>query len=107
MALNLHRAITISKDSEWLDHTKALVMELHPWVYGVDGMTKIVKALRRKGFEVKQIERRINTKYVLRKWIKTIGTTSSKLLLTIWKSILTVYLDNTSIQYYVAINRNQ
>jgi FkbM family methyltransferase len=97
----------ITKDPEWLDHTKALVMELHPWIYGIDGMAKIVETLRRKGFEMKQIERRINIKYAFRKWIKTTGTTSSKLLLTIWKLILTVYLDNINIQYCVAINRNQ
>jgi hypothetical protein len=88
----------ITKDSEWLDHTKALVMELHPWVYGIDGLAKIVETLRRKGFEVKQIERRINTKYAFRKWIKTIDTTYPKLFLTLWKSILTVYLNNINIQ---------
>jgi FkbM family methyltransferase len=93
----------ITKDSEWLNHTKALVMELHPWIYGVEGVMKIIKYLRRKGFEVKQIERRINTKYALRKWIKTIDTAYSKLLLTMWKSILTMYLDNISIRYWVAI----
>jgi hypothetical protein len=78
-------------------------MELHPWIYGVEGITKIIKHLRRKEFEVKQIKRRINTEYALRKWIKTIDTTYSKLLLTMWKSILTMYLDSISIRYWVAL----
>jgi FkbM family methyltransferase len=38
----------ITKDFEWLDCTKALVMGLHPWACGVDGIAKIVQTLRRK-----------------------------------------------------------
>jgi len=92
----------ITKDSEWLNRTKALIMELHPWVYGTEGIVEIIKILRRKGFKVKQI-RRILTKYALRKWIKIVDTAPSQLLLTMWKSILAMYLNNISIQYWIAI----
>jgi FkbM family methyltransferase len=88
----------ITKDSEWLDHTKALVMELHPWVYGVDGVTKIVKTLRRKGFNVKTIGRKVDTRYALTKWIKMVNLGPSQLLLTLWKSILSIYPKSISIQ---------
>jgi len=93
----------ITKDSEWLNRTKALIMELHPWVYGTEGVVEIIKILRRKGFKVKQIRRRVLTKYALRKWIKIVDTAPSQLLLTMWKSILTMYLNNISIQYWIAI----
>lgn len=70
----------ITKDHEWLNRTRALVMELHPQVYGVKGVMKIVKVLKSKGFRVKQIERRIDTEYALRKWIKSIDVAPSQLL---------------------------
>jgi len=92
----------ITRDSEWLDHTKALVMELHPWVYGIDGLAKIVKTLRRKGFNVKTIERKVDTRYALTKWIKMINLSPSQLLLTLWKSILSIYPKSISIQYWIA-----
>ena len=94
----------ITKDSEWLDHAKALVMELHPWVYGVDGMTKIVKALRRKGFSVKTIGRKVDTRHALTKWIKMVNLGPSQLLLTLWKLILSLYLKSIGIQYCIAIH---
>jgi FkbM family methyltransferase len=47
----------ITKDPEWLNSTKALVMELHPQVYGVKGVMKIARVLEKQGFKVKQIER--------------------------------------------------
>jgi FkbM family methyltransferase len=92
----------ITKDSEWLDHTKALVMELHPWVYGVDGVTKIVKTLKRKGFSVKTIGRKVDTRHALTKWIKMINLCPSQLLLTLWKSILSIYPRSIGIQYWIA-----
>jgi FkbM family methyltransferase len=92
----------ITKDSEWLDHTKALVMELHSWVYDIDGITKIVKTLRRKGFNVKTIERKVDTRYALTKWIKMINLGPSQLLLTLWKSILSIHPKSIDIQYWIA-----
>lgn len=89
----------ITKDSEWLDHTKALVMKLHSWVYDVDGITKIVKTLRRKGFSVKTIRRKVYTRCALTKWIKMMNLGPSRLLLTLWKSILLIYPKSIGIQY--------
>jgi len=93
----------ITKDCEWLNYTKALVMELHPWIYGTEGVMEIIKILRGKGFKVKQIERKINTKYALRKWIKIIDIAPSRLLLTLWKLFLQMYLNSIDIRYWVAI----
>jgi FkbM family methyltransferase len=92
----------ITKDSEWLDHTKVLVMELHPWIYDIDGMTKIVKTLRRKGFTMKMIGRKVDTRYALIKWIKIVNLSPSQLLLTLWKSCLSIYPKSVSIQYWIA-----
>ncbi len=89
----------ITKDSEWLDHTKALVMELHPWVYDVNGITKIVKTLRKKRFSVKTIVRKVDTRYALTKWIKMINLGPSQLSLTLWESILSICPKNVGIQY--------
>jgi len=93
----------ITKDPEWLNSTKALVMELHPQVYGVKGVMKIARVLEKQGFKVKQIERKINTEYALKRWIKIVDIAPSQLFLTMWKSILVTYLNNTSIQYWIAI----
>jgi len=89
----------ITKNSKWLDHTKALVMKPHSWVYNVDGTTKIVKTLRRKGFSVKTIRRKVDTRCTLTKRIKMINLGPSRLLLTLWKSILSIYPKSIGIQY--------
>ena len=93
----------ITKDSKWLDHTKALVMELHPRVYGIKGIMAILKVLRKSGFKVKQIKKRTNTKCAFRRWIETVDPAPSQLLLALWKSILTIYLDDIGTRYWVAI----
>lgn len=93
----------ITKDPAWLNRTKALVMELHPQVYGVKGVMKIIRVLEKQGFKVKQLKRKINTKYALRKWVKSIDVAPSQLLLTLWKSILTMYLNDIDVKYWIAI----
>jgi FkbM family methyltransferase len=93
----------ITKDPEWLNRIKALVMELHPQVYGVKGVMKIARVLEKQGFKVKQIERKINTEYALKRWIKIVDIAPSQLFLTMWKSILTMYLNDIDVKYWIAI----
>ncbi len=49
----------LTQNNEWLRYINAIVIELHPWIYGNEGVNKIVKALRNKGFNVRHIERYI------------------------------------------------
>ena len=95
----------LTKENKWLEYVKAIVMELHPDVYGIEGIKSIAKALKEKGFEVRQIKKTIDTKLALKKWIENVYPNPSWLVLTTWKSFVGIYFNRININYWLAMRK--
>jgi len=88
-------------NNSWLNHVNRIVMELHPQIYGYNGVLKIVRELKERGFEVKIVYRYISTRYALREWINKV-TSPYAALLALWKAIVSLYVKSLNIQYLLA-----
>ena len=95
----------LTNNNKWLEYVRAIVMELHPDVYGIEGIKSIAKALKEKGFEIKHIKKTISTKLALKKWIENVNPNPSQLVLTTWKSLVTIYFNRININYWFAMKK--
>jgi len=88
-------------NNSWLKYVNRIVMELHPQVYGHEGVSKIVRELKERGFEVKIVYKRINTCYALREWIEKVKSPYSSIL-TLWKAAVSLYARTLNLNYLIA-----
>jgi len=93
----------LTNNNDWLTYVKALVLELHPNVYGLDGLKRITKSLWKAGFHVKIVRKDIDTRIALRRWIETISPSPIWLTLMLWKVIVSLMLKRYAISYCIAI----
>jgi hypothetical protein len=91
----------LTNNNDWLKHVNSMVMELHPQVYGLKGLNKILKALEEAGFHVKVIREHIDTRLALRKWMETVGLSPTWLMLTLWKALVTIAIRTIKIEYWL------
>jgi len=58
--------------------------------------------IKEKGFNVKMIGRKVEMRHALIEWIEIVNLNPFRFLLTLWKSILSLYPKSISIQYWIA-----
>lgn len=63
----------LTKENSWLLKVRTIVAELHPWIYGFQGVSKIVRELKRYGFKVLIITRNIDSPYALKLFKQSVG----------------------------------
>jgi len=93
----------LTNNNDWLTYAKALVLELHPNVYGLDGLKRITESLWKAGFHVKIVRKDIDTRIALRKWIETISSSPIWLTLMLWKVSVSLMLKRHTMNYCIAI----
>lgn len=97
----------LTLNTNWLRHVKALVMELHPSVYGIKGLRRIVSTLEREGFNVIHVKSQMNTRQALKKWIENINPSPQWLTLLLWKTLVSMSLNQLEIDYWYAVKEEK
>jgi len=88
-------------NNSWLNHVNRIVMELHPRIYGYNGVSKIVRELKERRFEVEIVHRYISTRYALREWIDKVKSPYSAIM-TLWKAAASLYVKTLNLHYLIA-----
>jgi len=95
----------ILNNSSWLGRVKRIIMELHPQMYGYSGVSKIVRELKKRGFEVRIVHRLVDTRHALCEWIDKVKSPYTELL-TLWKAVVLLYARTLILQYLIAEAKN-
>jgi len=82
-------------------------MELHPSVYGIKGLRRIVSTLEREGFNVIHVKSHMNTRQALKKWIENINPSPQWLTLLLWKTLVSMSLNQLEIDYWYAVKEEK
>jgi len=91
-------------NNSWLNYVSRIVLRLNPQTYGYKGISKIVRELKERGFEVKIVHKHINTRYALREWIDKV-TSPNATLLTLWKAAVSTRMKSLNLQQYLIAKR--
>jgi len=92
----------LREGADWLKHVKAIIMELHPAIYGCKGVNEIISILSKNGFVVDYISKEIDTRRALQKWLYYINPNPPWLILSLWKTLVTIFRNNIKISYLFA-----
>lgn len=90
------------KNNHWLKYVHSIVMELHPQIYGKDGLRKIISILKKNNFKVYTIEHRIKTKRALDMWLRSVNPSFQWFILAIWKTIVSMVMEEYKLLYVYA-----
>jgi len=90
-------------DVNWLKYVKALVMELHPQIYGLKGLKAIFKNLKKQGFNVICVENIVDSRLALLRWLRRVTPSPSWLIMTLWRLLITPIINEHRIRYFIAI----
>lgn len=94
----------LTKNNDWLKYVKVIVGEYHIQSYGWQGLYNIIKSLKKRGFQVYVVETRVDTKFALVNWIKRVRGSTSSIIFTIWKIIISMFIKKYRIKYFIAYN---
>jgi len=95
----------LTRNNRWLQYVNAIVMELHPRVYGYEGLKRIIEVLEKAGFAIKIVEHSTSTKTSLMAWIKNVQCPFivAKLLLMLWKTGVALTIKKLNMAYWLAV----
>ena len=93
----------LTNNKDWLRNVNSIVMELHPQVYGLKGLRRIIEGLREEGFDVKVIRRNIDTGLALEEWVESVAPSPTWLIITLWKALVATFVRNYEKEYWLAM----
>ena len=89
----------LTKNNDWLRCINALVMELHPWIYGIRGQLRILRELAEAGFRVALVEALVDGWQALINSVKTLRPPPALLTLMPWWILVALTLRHHTIRY--------
>jgi len=96
----------LTRNNSWLNSIKAIVMEVHPWIYGEQGLMAILHSLKEHGFEIRLIFKNIDSKTSMKLWLGSTNMIPSTTLLALWKSIVACFRYQHELMYVLALRQS-
>jgi len=93
----------LTENNDWLKYVDALVMELHPWIYGIRGLLQILRALAEAGFRVTLVETLVDSRRALIDSTKTLHPSPVLLTLMPWWTLVAFTLRHHTLRYWLAV----
>ena len=93
----------LTENNEWLKAVNAFVMELHPRVYGAEGLKQIVNGLAKTGFSVMPVRMQIGSERALPDCMRAITLSLAWPISVLWRALVSLVARSYTHEYWLAV----